>query len=236
MKKLKKLLLHIYAKAQKAYSYIKLIQILITFVNFIQKYRTKFYLSNLYTDCFEITLKTYINIVVNNDFKGLRKRFIYIPKRFYYEAFKQIQEQHIDITENQQVKNEKNNKNRLDKLSKKKFDLICFYFILKNKDSEFVISELKKRGYSGKNKEAIIKKIEAGVKMLNMELNILNSNKQEENYTKQTKKDFYDTLTILSKNGYDVSDNMSYGHYIITINTFNKEIETIQNAKRNRPN
>jgi len=69
--------------------------------------------------------------------------------------------------------------------------------------------------------------------MINRELNIIRSNKENENYTKQTTKDYYDTLTILSKNGYTVSDNMSYGHYIITINTFNKEIEALKNGKRN---
>ena len=77
----------------------------------------------------------------------------------------------------------------------------------------------------------MLKKIEAGVKMINMELNMLSSNKDDENYTEQTTKDFYDTLTILSKNGYSVSDNMSYGHYIITINTFNKEIESLKNGQ-----
>lgn len=187
---------------------------------------------NLYTSCYDITLKEYIRIVIHSDFKVLRKYKIPTPLKFYIKAFLLIQDEHSQISQNEEAIAAKRKIKTLDRLNNDRLLLISCYYILLFSDGVNAINRLKELGYNTSNKINLIKELKNVINVIDTKIETLS--KKEEKEPKEIKEsDFYDMITFINECGHLIDENINYGRYISIINRLNnnKENAKIRNKR-----
>lgn len=207
-------------------------------LNMFRIFLKKLYLSNLYTDCYKITLKTWGEVIYDENYKGLKKRKLYIPKQYIKEAYNKVYEHYISLSDIDEANEIRKIEQKIAKKHLNIFLLKICYMCLPISDTENIRLLASRLGYRDKEKDKLIKHIEMGIGLQNAEL--IGYLKEKDEILSKTKKTgekdswktIYANLASLSKAGFEVDINMPLAQYISSIGLSNRLAESIKAPKK----
>jgi hypothetical protein len=226
------LLSSIYAKAKDTAFCTWLQKVNTTLKTSLNKYLLKYYLSNLYTSVYDITLKTWSELTYDKKYELLIKKGR-VPLKYRVEAYKLIYDEYISLSDNKELKVMKDQASKIQRLEIAIFQLHCCLLVLTIHDAEGCRKVAAKYGYSNSKREVLCKKLEVGLKMKTTELNNLKSELAEDKKETEIKgkESVYDNLASLQLAGFDVSIDMPLAQYIRTVNTSVKQLKSMKHGK-----
>jgi len=176
----------------------------------------------------QFKMDRYIELVVNNNVKVLKKYPVYIPKSVLYSIYATLQTQYIEMSGDAKIKAKIKRKEQLETLKRKYNILIsCGTVLSVQPDNKDVIDFLERSGLKSDN---LLKRVETELKALQSKIEGLiefeKKDKTDEKKGEKLSMGYYSRIfALLNKNGYKASSDMSVLDFIETMALYRKEIE-----------
>ena len=196
---------------------------------------------NIYTTCYDLPRERYIRMVCENDFRFLKRTFLYVPEWLLLDIYTKIMEEYTTLSDNKEVDFQKIKRNELSKLQENALILnLCYNSLIAKHNigiySEFVKYEpkqiieeyLSKQGIKGVDTADLLLKLEKRIKNANFQFKQLLSELKEEkkDIGVVTRQDYESISIILEKNGYRLGK--STANFIIALNLQRKEQQDLE--------
>ena len=188
----------------------------------------KIYRNFLYLTLYDLPLRNYIDVAVDGNYKKLRKLKLPVPANVYKSVYSELLEQYMKLSGNDSLKSEQERQEDETQLRKKIYMYSVGLSVLVQFDKvEGIMGYFESEGITG-TAEQVAKRVDAELKVMNIELEGIEKLKIQNPKEKTTRQDFSKTIAMANKNGYNVAYDMSTADFIQCLNLQRDEIKSLE--------
>jgi len=195
----------------------------------------KLLMLNMYTDCYQLPVMNYIDIISLKDIKKYKRTFFPVTVSCYREAIESVSNHLLELSKNTKVQTINRVASEIERLKQKYESLVIIGIVLEHRESEISLLNLKQLGYDCKDRESALKRIIAAMKNISINIKLLEKeyeDTKESGTNKATSKaEFITQKQILNKMGYNINEKSSTADYILSIGLVGDEKKRLEIAK-----